>query len=285
MAEVTEIRISDIEPDPDQPRTEFDQDGLQELADSIRAIGLLQPITVKPLNGSGKFQIIAGERRWRSVCSIGWERVPAIVVEGDEKQAVMLQLSENITRRDLNPVEEARAYQHCLDRGYSTREIADAVGKRSADITWLIGILKAEENVLWAVAKGHVTANTAWYIAKLSKYNQGKVLKAMNEGLTQTQAVMLAERLFAEESQIDMFPETQVPEDHLRVARKTRSALEKAGAALTELIKIEEDRPGTIGAAMEYETERTIEQIAHLRKKLAQMQTALARKQIAGMKV
>ncbi|GEM_PF-6964998 len=286
MEKIQQIEIEKIEPDPEQPRTEFDLDGLQELTNSIKSIGLLQPITVRSVNGHGKFQIIAGERRWRSMIELGWKEAPAIVVDGlTEIEAVKLQLSENITRRNLNPVEEARAYQRCLDRGIPLKDVSSAVGKEPKYIVWLIVILQARDDVLWAVSKGHISANVAGYIARLSDFNQMKVLKAMNDGLQASQAIMLTERLFAEECQIDMFPETKLTDQQLKAARKTRTALEQAGKALVDLLKIEESSPGTVGAAMESEAEATLEQIRQLKKGLGRLQTALKRKQVAGMKI
>jgi len=284
MIEVANIEPSMIEPDPDQPRKVFDRDGLIELMDSMKHNGLLQPIIVRPLNGSGKYRLIAGERRWRSATELGWNAIPAIIRDDvDELTAAKLQLLENITRRDLNPVEEARAYQRFAQQGMSIVEVAAVVGKRPADISNRIEMLKAREDILELVARGHLSANLCWYMARLSYNNQGVVLKKMaEEGLPLRQAAMLCEALLAKEQQIDMFPETKLTEQQQEVVRMTKSALEKACKAVADLLKIDKDNPGTIGTAMATEADVTIRKLNELILMSYRLEKVLQRKQLAA---
>ena len=110
MSQMAEIEIADIIPNPTQPRTQFDEEALDELADSIRQLGVIQPVTVKKGDG-GKYVIISGERRWRAARLAGLTQVPAIVIEADDRKAMELALIENLQREDLNPIEEAEGYK------------------------------------------------------------------------------------------------------------------------------------------------------------------------------
>ena len=112
---VTQLRLSEIEPNRDQPRRQFDEEALAELADSIRKVGLLQPITVRPMANLG-YQIVAGERRWRACRMAGLETVPVIVKEMTDQECAEIAMIENLQREDLNPVEEAEGYRSLIDR-------------------------------------------------------------------------------------------------------------------------------------------------------------------------
>ena len=123
------LPLHKVEPNPDQPRQDFDEEELQQLADSIAVHGVIQPLTVRQLP-SGYYQIIAGERRWRASRLAGLYEVPAVVIEADDKKATELALIENLQRSDLNPVEEALGYQTLMsDYGMTQEETAKSVGK------------------------------------------------------------------------------------------------------------------------------------------------------------
>ena len=123
------LRLQRVEPNPDQPRRDFNEEELQALADSIATHGMLQPLTVREISGSEYYQIIAGERRWRAARLAGLTEVPALVVEADDRKAMELALIENLQRQDLNPVEEALGYQSLLsDYGLTQEEAAQRVG-------------------------------------------------------------------------------------------------------------------------------------------------------------
>ena len=123
------LPISKVEPRKEQPRSVFDEEGLSELADSIREHGILQPLTVRRV-GKGYYQIIAGERRWRASRMAGLNEVPARVIEADDKKATELAMVENLQREDLNPVEEAHGYKTLISEyGMTQEEVAQRVSK------------------------------------------------------------------------------------------------------------------------------------------------------------
>ena len=123
------LRISELEPNRDQPRKEFDPAALAELADSIAAVGVIQPLIVRPIVGGG-YQIVAGERRWRAAQSAGLTEVPVVIRELSDKEVDEIALIENLQREDLNPVEEAEGYRHLMNEYSMTQEqVAGRVGK------------------------------------------------------------------------------------------------------------------------------------------------------------
>ena len=125
------LPIYKVEPNPDQPRRDFDEEELQELADSIAEHGVIQPLTVREMP-NGYFQIIAGERRWRAARLANLSEIPVVVIEADDKKAMELALIENLQRQDLNPVEEALGYRSLMqDYGLTQEEAAQRVGSRT----------------------------------------------------------------------------------------------------------------------------------------------------------
>ena len=158
---VLTLPISKVEPKEDQPRRAFDDQALDELAESIQRYGLIQPITVRPLPG-GYYQIIAGERRWRAARLAGLEEVPVCVVEADDKRAMELALVENLQREDLNPIEEARGYRTLMDDyGMSQEETATAVGKSRPAVANALRLLSLAPAVLSKVESGALSAGHA----------------------------------------------------------------------------------------------------------------------------
>ncbi len=156
-----ELRLSEIEPNKDQPRVHFDENALQELAESIQTHGLLQPIVVRPMLG-GTYQIVAGERRWRACRIAGLTSVPVIVKELDDKQTMELALIENLQRRDLNPVEEANGYSRLLKEFSLTQdEVAERVGKSRSAVTNALRLLNLPEDMLNALAEGKISSGHA----------------------------------------------------------------------------------------------------------------------------
>ena len=156
-----ELRLSEIEPNKDQPRTHFDEEALQELADSIATHGLLQPIVVRPVIG-GTYQIVAGERRWRACRIAGLTTVPVIIKSLDDKQTMELALIENLQRKDLNPVEESRGYARLLKEFELTQEeVADRVGKSRSAVTNALRLLNLPDDMLNALADGRISAGHA----------------------------------------------------------------------------------------------------------------------------
>lgn len=151
---LNEVDIAQIEPNPNQPRREFDAEALQELANSIRELGIIQPITVRKVEG-GKYQIIAGERRWRASQQAGLSRIPAYIVTVEDQGVMEMALVENIQREDLNAIEIALAYQHLADEtGMTQAKISERVGKSRAAVTNYMRLLKLPAQVQMAL-KNH----------------------------------------------------------------------------------------------------------------------------------
>ncbi len=151
---LNEIEISQIEPNPNQPRRDFDENALAELAASIRELGIIQPITLRKVEGS-KYQIIAGERRWRASALAGLTKIPAYIVEVGDQGVMEMALVENIQREDLNAIEIALAYQHLADEtGMTQAKISERVGKSRAAVTNYMRLLKLPAQVQIAL-KNH----------------------------------------------------------------------------------------------------------------------------------
>ena len=151
---LNEIDITQIEPNPNQPRREFDQEALQELANSIRELGIIQPITLRKVQGQ-KFQIIAGERRWRASQMAGLTKIPAYIVDVEEQGVMEMALVENIQREDLNAIVIALAYQHLAEStGMTQAKISERVGKSRAAVTNYMRLLKLPAQVQIAL-KNH----------------------------------------------------------------------------------------------------------------------------------
>lgn len=162
---VTKINISDIEPRKDQPRKYFDDENLQLLADSIATHGVLQPIIVRenPIYPSS-YEIIAGERRWRAAKLAGLTEIPVVVITGDELKVAQIALVENVQREDLNPVEEAFAYQALIERfGLTQEQLSKEVGKSRSAIANMLRLIKLPDEILEflkedKISEGHARA-------------------------------------------------------------------------------------------------------------------------------
>jgi ParB family chromosome partitioning protein len=160
-SDLRQVRVADIAPNRFQPRRVFTEPELAELEASIRASGLLQPIVVRA-RGAGQWELVAGERRLRAVTRLGWNEIPAIVREFDDRAMLTLALVENLQRTDLNPLEEAEGYERLIDEfGLTQQQIADAVGKDRTTITNLLRILTLQAAIRQLVERGHITAGHA----------------------------------------------------------------------------------------------------------------------------
>lgn len=155
------LPISRVEPRSGQPRTNFDEPALQELADSIAQHGLLQPITVRQLD-SGFYQIIAGERRWRAARLAGLTEVPVRIIEADEQKVQELALVENLQREDLNPMEEARGYRTLMDDfGLTQEQVSKTVGKSRPAVANALRLLNLQPAIMQMLEKGELTTGHA----------------------------------------------------------------------------------------------------------------------------
>ncbi|MBR3968643.1 MAG: ParB/RepB/Spo0J family partition protein [Clostridia bacterium] len=180
---VVTLRLSEIEPNRNQPRTNFDEDALSELADSIQKHGLIQPIVVRPTS-SGVYQIVAGERRWRACRMAGLSEVPVVIKELDDKNYYEIALIENLQREDLNAVEEAQGYRTLIDAyGLTQEQVAESVGKSRSAVTNALRLLSLDETALKALENGKITAGHARAIlAADTKEKAVEMLKAALAG-------------------------------------------------------------------------------------------------------
>ena len=160
-SELQSIRIADVTPNRFQPRRAFTDSELSELESSLRASGLLQPITVRTRQGGG-WELVAGERRLRAAGRLGWTEIPAIVRDFDDRAMLTLALVENLQRTDLNALEEAEGYQRLIEEfALTQQQVADAVGKDRTTITNLLRVLSLPAAVRDMVERGHITAGHA----------------------------------------------------------------------------------------------------------------------------
>jgi ParB family transcriptional regulator, chromosome partitioning protein len=155
------LELGKIVPNPHQPRKEFATDKLDELASSLASRGMIQPVIVRPL-GDGRYELIAGERRWRAAGQAGLTRIPAVVRHAESAEALELALIENIQRQDLNPIETAKAYRHLAETfEFSHEEIAAKVGKDRTSITNLLRLLNLPEEIQKDLASGALSMGHA----------------------------------------------------------------------------------------------------------------------------
>ena len=185
--------IYKVEPNPDQPRHDFDEEELQALADSIEIHGVIQPLTVRETTG-GYYQIIAGERRWRAARIANLSEVPVVVIEADDKKAMELALIENLQRQDLNAVEEALGYQSLMQEyGLTQEDAAKRVGKSRPAVANSLRLLALAPKVLDMVRTGELTAGHARAVLQLK--TEKKQLEAAQKIITLGMSVRQAEGL------------------------------------------------------------------------------------------
>lgn len=211
-----QIPVHDITPNPNQPRQHFDPEALEELVHSLKTVGLLQPIVVRPTEGG--YEIVAGERRWRAAGEAGWETVPALVRKTEDADLLRDALLENLHRVQLNPLEEAAAYQQLLsDFGVTQEELADRLGRSRPHLTNTLRLLKLPPAVQRRVAAGVLSAGHARALLALPTTDQMDILanRIVAEGLS----VRTTEELVA----------SDVP----KPKRKRRSGPEKSEYAQT----------------------------------------------------
>lgn len=196
------LPISQVETCSSQPRKRFDDESLQELADSISQHGIIQPLTVRKLS-SGYYQIIAGERRWRAARLAGLQEVPVIVIEADDRKAAELAMIENLQREDLNPMEEAAGFQSLIESYHMTQEeAAQRVGKSRSAVTNALRLLGLTPSVRKLVEEGKFSAGHARALVPLSPSLQESAANAIvSGGLSVRQTEALVKRLSAEKKE------------------------------------------------------------------------------------
>lgn len=221
-----EISIDLIEPNPDQPRTHFKKEELEELAESIGKNGLLQPILVRKFGN--KYQIIAGERRYQACKSIGLKKVPVRIVEADDDRTIMLALIENIQRSDLNPIEEAYGYKRMMERGKMTQsEVARAVSKGRSTIANALRLLELPEDAQQLLYEEKITAGHARAILSIpTKEGRRKLIDRLLEGqMSVRDAERLANSLSGKKSS-QPAEKAPAPKSYKTVARAMSDTLE-----------------------------------------------------------
>ena len=172
---VLELSIYDIDPNPDQPRRNFEQNSIQDLSQSIMEHGVVQPIIVKP-SEKDRYTIIAGERRWRAARAAGLNKIPAIVKDIDEKEMLELALIENLQREDLNPIEEAEGIHSLIDNyGLTQEQVAKRLGKSRPSITNALRLLRLPKQVRNLLEEGKITTGHARALLALN--NQTKIME------------------------------------------------------------------------------------------------------------
>lgn len=170
--ELKQIPIEYLQPGVYQPRREFDEKTLEELAQSIQSAGLIQPIVIRPIQ-ENKFEIIAGERRWRAAQKAGLSVIDCLIKEYSDEQAAAVSMIENINRVDLNPIEEAKAYQRLIDEFYYHHdELAAIVGKSRTKVTNMLRLLKCDERVRSYLASGELSEGHGKILATLPEREQ-----------------------------------------------------------------------------------------------------------------
>lgn len=194
------LRLLDVVPNPEQPRRQFDDDALSELAKSIETYGILQPLLVRPM-ADGSYQIVAGERRWRAARLAGLTEVPVVIRDLTDRETAQLALIENLQREDLSPLEEAQGYQKLIEQYELTHEqVADAVHKSRAAVTNALRLLKLPAEVAQMVSDGLLTAGHAKALQGLEDALMIEAAKqCVENGLSVRAAEQLAKKLKAGE--------------------------------------------------------------------------------------
>jgi ParB family chromosome partitioning protein len=194
--EILDIDIDDIKPNSMQPRTVFDEDAIEDLAESIRLHGVIQPVMLR--NGKNGYDIVAGERRWRAARKAGLRKIPAIIRELNEEENALFAIIENMQREDLTPIEEASAFKKMVDQyGLTQRELSKSVGKSRPYITNTLRLLKLPKTIIDMISKGALSAGHANALGSLKdeKVQIEAAKQIVREGLSVRQAEQLAAKL------------------------------------------------------------------------------------------
>lgn len=226
-----DVPVALISPNPFQPRRSFKPEELTELENSIRASGLLQPVTVRAAL-SGRFELVSGERRLRAVTRLGWATIPAIVKPFDDRDMLVLALVENLQRSDLNPLDEALGFQRLVDEfGHTQQQVADAVGKDRSTIANLLRVLTLPEGIQRMVRDEQLTVGHAR--ALLAMPNERAMLDAARQAVDLHLSVREVERMSQQQRPAPSAPASRAPAP--AAAPRTAEAAEVR--RLTELLR------------------------------------------------
>lgn len=230
---ISTLRISEIEPRKSQPRKYFDVESLSQLADSIAANGIIQPIVVREAESSGYYQIIAGERRWRAAKQAGLSEVPVIILDADDKKAAEYALIENIQREDLNPLEEAAGLKSLIeDYSMTQEEVAKEVGKSRTAVTNSLRLLELPSEVKDMIESGLISAGHGRALLGLN--DKSKITDAAQKTVFGELSVRSTEELVRT---MNAEPQTQAKKNEVEESYY-RSLEEKVSSALGCKVKI-----------------------------------------------
>ncbi len=262
MSQMAQIDIEAIIPNPTQPRTQFDEEALDELADSIRQLGVIQPVTVKKTS-EGKYIIISGERRWRAAQRADLKSLPAYIREVDDENLHAMALVENIQRQDLNAIEIALGMQRLLDECHLTQDaLSEKVGKKRSSVANYLRLLKLPDEVQLALKEGLISMGHAKAIAGAPEQEQLRVLKrCIRKSLSVRQTEELVRALCAHPAEaVAAAEDEEYPESYLRLVEQ----LEKF---FSQEIAIKRSKNGggriVIGFNDDTDIERFIERFAN----------------------
>lgn len=242
-----ELDIDLISPNPDQPRSRFTEEGLAELEQSIRMNGVVQPIVVRQVGT--RYEIVAGERRWRASQRAELRRIPAVVKEVSDDKMLELALIENIQRQELNPIEEAKAYRKLIDQlGLTQEVVAERVGKSRTVVTTAIRLLKLPTEVLREIESGRISAGhgRALLMTDDAKIQRQVANSIIDYGLSVRETEKTVKRLLKSPQTVDKKQVTRVVDANVKAA-ETRLM-----RALSTNVKIKPDKKG-IGGMIEIE--------------------------------
>lgn len=253
MAEMTEVDIKDIEPNPTQPRRNFDQEALDELATSIAQLGVIQPITLKR-RADGKYIIISGERRWRAAQQAGLERLPAYIRDVDDENLHAMALVENIQRENLNAIEIALGMQRLIEEcGLTQEAMAEKVGKKRSTVSNYMRLLSLPSEMQLALKEGIISMGHAKALATLDYDDQIKALKrCVRKGLSVRQAEELARKMAEAPKRATSDDEEEYPESYSRLVME----LERV---LSDNISIKRTKSGTSRITIECANDAEVE--------------------------
>ena len=236
---ITTISLSDIEPRKDQPRKQFDDESLQLLADSIAIHGVLQPIIVREnTQYPDTYEIIAGERRWRAARMAGLSEIPVVIVDGDDLKIAQISLVENVQREDLNPVEEAFAYQALIDNfGLTQEQLSKEVGKSRSAIANMLRLTDLPDEVLELLRDGKISSGHARALLSLEEDEQMTSLanRIVNEDLSVRRVEEIVKKVLTQKD-LDLLKET--PSETLQRRVYLRDLERRAMDVLGRRVKI-----------------------------------------------
>lgn len=245
--EVKYVDISKIKPGTYQPRINFSEESLNELANSIKEQGVIQPIVVRPIASSKNYELIAGERRWRASQLAGLDKIPAVIRDFDNKQALSVAIIENIQRENLNPLEEAKGLKRLIDEFELTQsDVAKIVGRARASVANLLRLLALDKSVQYMLENDEIEMGHARAILSLTAYDQLKVAKEVyDKSLSVRQTEELVRNILTKKH-------NDITSRHLEVDPNILKLQEQLGLALSTRVEIRHKPNGGGNVTIKY---------------------------------